>query len=241
MKASIVLFLFLPLAVFAQNRIPVGGVDCSVVYEVGEVSPHVNYIATNDIANYFHSVSGFGKPETNDAGIVRIRQHYEPNLVDRTALFEDGISFLIDGGATNCTVASMFTESLAAWNEPSTFAFRTNLVKSAGQFLSDVSSGSFSGLSPAMRRKLFRTLTAGTITDVPAAEAADSDIDEALSDYQDSFHFEPLCYSELELVPNVSSAFVLPVRAVPVFAGNRESFIMRIRLLYSDERWSFLY
>lgn len=239
--STIALFILSTLPLLGQSQIPIGGVDCTVRFADDALSPTVFFIATNDIANYFHSVSGFGRAETNGMGIVHIRHCYTPNLVDRTARFEEEITFLIDEGTTNCVVSSAFTEALAPWNELSTFHFRTNLVENAKRFLSNVSSGTFCSASSAERRGLFRTLTSGVVTNVAVSEATDSDIEDALSDYRNSFRFEPVCYSELEPVPGIPFTFLLPVRAVPLFDGNRESFIMRIRLLYSDERWSFFF
>ena len=203
------------------------------------VSEPAYSILTNDVCRYYHSLEGFSGVWTNAVGECHLRPFRNPVPLleyERAELFEQGVRFVVEEGATNCVLTSSVVNS--AWETVNDLVVRTNLFSQAEQFVDSLFSGSVTNGSPEEVRHCAVRYGNGQFSFPYDDTASGSDLEALLSNFSQNCRAAPLCILTLERHDDISTGvWILPLWIEERNPESIRSDSTMIPLVYLNGQW----
>lgn len=193
MRTAITSTIFCILAlVLNADTMRIGTFTLPYRFEDNNLSDIVRHVATNDVQSFCSSITGFRKPYIDKNGDTYVQRINTPGTTFyRPDVFMDGIKFIIENGQTNCVIKQSLTDAAKAMEND--LPTRTNLVRSAKQFIDSIMDGSITNMSIAELRLRTRVYKNGLLSIATEAEGSDDDIRQNFVDIREHSSFFPPC------------------------------------------------
>ncbi len=236
---STIVFFCLTLSLVA-DRLQIGTFNLPYRFEDNDITDTIRHVVTNDVQAYCYAVRSFTPPFQENDGKISINYEMTPAIVDRSPLFNDGLSFIIENGSTNCVIKQSITDAAkAVANE---LPAMTNLIEEANLFVNDVLSGSITNRTADEIRSAICYVRDGELRHPTVQEADDELMRTFVASMKGKWVPLPLCHLDISQVSTASSTNTfryLPLRGYDAESSPAYRHILSTQLVFLNGHWSF--
>ena len=220
----------------ANIKIGIFSLPCR--FEDDDLSDIVRYVVTNDVVAYAAATTAFTPPFLEKDGLYSVRNENTPSTTwYRPPLYENGISYIVENGLTNCVIRRSLTDSAKALEME--LPMRTNLALKARMFIDSIADGTITNKPVTELRSLTRMFRNGTFGIASESDGSDADVVKNFVEIREHAFFLPLTILDASHVQDgTNTCYLMRAR---VDTPNEPSYARSISMfpiVYAGGHWN---